>query len=225
MKAVIFDVDGTLVDSVDFHAEAWQKAFEHFGHTYSFDQIRSQIGKGGDQLMPVFLSEDEVKSQGKQIEEYRGELFQKEYLSRVKPFPQVRALLRKLLDDGFQVALASSAKGKELQTYKKIAEIEDLIENEASSDDAESSKPHPDIFLAAMEKLKKVVPGECVVIGDSPFDAEAASKAGMPAVAFRCGGFPEPILREAGFREIYQDAADLLQCHQQSLLYQRRPVQ
>ncbi len=91
MKAVIFDVDGTLVNSVDLHAKAWQDTFQHFGHTRPFDEIRGQIGKGGDQLMPVFLSQEEVESKGQEIEKHRGDLFKKEYLSQVKPFPQVSA--------------------------------------------------------------------------------------------------------------------------------------
>ena len=223
MKAVIFDVDGTLVDSVDLHAKAWQEAFQHFGHACPFDEVRSQIGKGGDQLMPVFLSKEELESRGKEIEEYRGDLFKKKYLSQVKPFPQVRALFERLLADGFRIALASSAKGEELKTYKEIAQITDLLETEASSEDADKSKPHPDIFLAAVKRLGQVLPQECVVVGDSPYDAEAAGKAGITAIGVLCGGFPEQKLREAGFKEIYTDPADLLQLYEQSLFYKQQP--
>jgi len=214
MKAVIFDVDGTLVDSVDLHARAWQEAFRHFGHEYPFDEVRMQIGKGGDQLMPVFLSAEEVASKGKQIEEYRGDLFRKRYLGQVKPFPQVRELFERLLADNFRLALASSAKSAELQTYKEIAQIADLLDTETTSDDADKSKPHPDIFLAAVDRLGQVLPQECIVVGDSPYDAEAAGKAGIPAIGVLCGGFPEPDLRGAGFKEIYKDPADILQRYQ-----------
>ncbi len=173
--------------------------------------------------MPVFLSQEEVESKGQEIEKYRGDLFKKEYLSQVKPFPQVRDLFERLRADGWKIALASSAKGEELKTYKEIAHIDDLLDTETSSDDAEKSKPHPDIFLAAVKSLGEVQPPECVVVGDSPYDAEAAGKAGILAVAFLCGGFPEDQLRKAGFQEVYKDAADLLQRYETSLLYRGRP--
>ncbi len=210
IKAVIFDVDGTLVDSVDLHARAWQEAFAHFGKHFDFERVRSQIGKGGDQLMPVFLSEEELEEFGEELEEYRGELFKREYLPLVKAFPAVRELFRRVKDEGLSVALASSAKGDELKTYKKLARIEDLVEEETSSDDAEKSKPHPDIFEAALEKLEDVRPAEAVVVGDTPYDAEAASKAGIKTVGLLSGGFPEEDLRAAGCVRIYRDAADLL---------------
>jgi HAD superfamily hydrolase (TIGR01549 family) len=216
MKAAIFDIDGTLVDSVDLHAQAWQQAFQHFGHDIPFDRIRSQIGKGGDQLMPVFLSGDELEAKQKQLEKYRGELFRKDYLPKVKGFPQVRELFQRLLADGWKLGLASSAKGKDLETYKKIAHIGDLLDAETSSDDAEKSKPHPDIFQAAMERLGKIAPEKCIVVGDSPYDAEAAAKAGIRSVGFLCGGFPAVDLRKAGYEALYQGAADLLANYERS---------
>jgi HAD superfamily hydrolase (TIGR01509 family) len=223
MKAVIFDVDGTLVDSVELHTKAWREAFAKFGHAVPFDQIRSQIGKGGDQLMPVFLSKEELESRGKEIEQYRSDLYKEKYLSQAKGFPKVRELVERLLADGFRIALASSAKGEELKIYKEMTRIADLLETETSSDDADRSKPHPDIFLAAVERLREVSPQECVVVGDSLYDAEAASKAGMTAVGVLCGGFPEEDLRGAGCREIYKDPADLLQRYEQSLFHKQRP--
>jgi HAD superfamily hydrolase (TIGR01549 family) len=216
MKAAIFDIDGTLVDSVDLHAQAWQQAFQHFGHDIPFDRIRSQIGKGVDQLMPVFLSGDELEAKQKQLEKYRGELFRKDYLPKVKGFPQVRELFQRLLADGWKLGLASSAKGKDLETYKKIAHIGDLLDAETSSDDAEKSKPHPDIFQAAMERLGKIAPEKCIVVGDSPYDAEAAAKAGIRSVGFLCGGFPAVDLRKAGYEALYQGAADLLANYERS---------
>jgi beta-phosphoglucomutase-like phosphatase (HAD superfamily) len=151
-----------------------------------------------------------------------GMLFKKEYLSQVKPFPQGRALIERLLADGFRIALASSAKGEELKTYKEIAQITDLLETEASSEDADKSKPDPDIFLAAVKHLK-VLPQECAAVGDSPFDAEAAGKAGITAIGVLCGGFPEQELRKAGFKDLYKDPADLLQRYEQSLFYTHKP--
>jgi HAD superfamily hydrolase (TIGR01509 family) len=209
VKAVIFDIDGTLIDSVDLHARAWQEAFEHFGKQFDFERVRYQIGKGGDQLLPVFLSESEIEKFGAELTEYRGELFKREYLSRVVAFPRVRELFERVLGDGKRIALASSAKKEELSEYKRIANIEDLVEEETSSDDAEKSKPHPDIFEAALAELG-VEPSEAIVVGDTHYDAEAALKAGIRTIGVLSGGFLEADLREAGCVRIYKDAADLL---------------
>ena len=209
VKAVIFDIDGTLIDSVDLHARAWQEAFEHFGKQFDFERVRYQIGKGGDQLLPVFLSESEIEKFGDELTKYRGELFKREYLPRIAAFPRVRELFERILRDGKHIALASSAKKEELSEYKRIASIEDLVEEEASADDAEKSKPHPDIFEAALAELG-VEPTAAIVIGDTPYDAEAARKAGVRTIGFLSGGFPEEDLREAGCVRIYKDAADLL---------------
>lgn len=224
MKAAIFDIDGTLVDSVDLHAKAWQKAFAHFGHDIPFNRIRSQIGKGGDQLMPVFLSDEELHAEEKDLEKYRGKLFREEYLKQVEGFPQVRELFQRLLADGWKLALASSAKGKDLEAYKKIAHIGDLLDAETSSDDAEKSKPHPDIFQAAMDRLGKITPRDCIVVGDSPYDAEAAAKAGIRSVGFLCGGFPAAELRGAGFESLYEGAADLLANYEESVFFKEKPM-
>jgi HAD superfamily hydrolase (TIGR01549 family) len=210
VKAVIFDIDGTLVDSVDLHARAWQEAFAHFGKQFPFEKIRYQIGKGGDQLLPVFLSEREIEEFGDELTEYRGELFKREYMPRVVAFPRVRELFERIRRGGRRIALASSAKKEELTEYKRIANIEDLVEDEASADDAEKSKPHPDIFEAALDELGDVQPSEAIVVGDTPYDAEAAGKAGLQTIGFLSGGFPEEDLRAAGCVRIYRDAADLL---------------
>jgi len=222
MRAVIFDVDGTLVDSVDLHAKAWQEAFAHFGHEIPFETIRSQIGKGGDQLMPVFLSQPELKERGEEIEKWRGDHFKRLYLGRVKSFPKVRELFQRLLDDGWKLALASSAKEDELEVYKNIANIADLLDTETSSQDAEKSKPHPDIFEAAVARLK-VPPSECIVVGDSPYDAEAASKAGILSIGFLSGGFPQEDLKRAGFKALYKGAAELLEKYEQSIFCEEKP--
>ncbi len=222
MKAVIFDIDGTLVNSVDLHARAWQEAFAKFGHNIPYEAIRSQIGKGGDQLLPVFLSTEEQKKYGEELEKYRGQLFKTKYMSRVKPFPCVRELLERVKNDNQQIALASSAKEDEIAIYKRIANIEDLVEEETSSDDAERSKPHPDIFEAALKRLNNVSAQEAVTVGDSPYDAIAATKIKMNCVGVLSGGFPEADLRAAGCSEIYRDCADLLDHYDQSLLTQKK---
>jgi HAD superfamily hydrolase (TIGR01509 family) len=222
IKAVIFDIDGTLVDSVDLHARAWQEAFAKFGHNVGFLEVRQQIGKGGDQLLPVFLTEQEQAQSGKELENYRGKLFKEKYLPLVKPFPRVRELFLRLKQDGKQLMLASSAKSDEIETYKRIAHIEDLVQKETSSDDVERSKPHPDIFEAALERLHHVTPQEAVAIGDSPYDAIAAGKLDIASIGVLSGGFPEEELREAGCAVIYKDCADLLEHYEDSLLVSKK---
>ena len=208
--AVIFDVDGTLIDSVPQHAKAWQDALRDFGHDIPFEDLRRQIGKGGDLLMPVFLSEDEIAEKGEALEKYRSQILTDRYLPTIKGLPEVRALVERLLADGKQLALASSAKGDELQTYKKIADIEDLIKMETSSDDAEESKPNPDIFEAALKRLDGIKAADAIVVGDTPYDAEAASKAGVRTIGLLSGGWTAEELKQAGCIATYRDPADLL---------------
>jgi HAD superfamily hydrolase (TIGR01549 family) len=209
-RAVIFDIDGTLIDSVDLHARAWQETLRRYGCAVAFEDVRNQIGKGGDKLMPVFLPARQVEQQGEEIERQRGELFKREYLPQVKPFPCVPELFARLHADGKKIALASSAKGDELATYKRIAGIEPFIEAETSSDDADQSKPEPDIFLAAMDRLGSIDAAEVIVVGDSPYDAEAARKAGLRPIGVLCGGFAPEKLESAGCVALYRDPADLL---------------
>ncbi|MGE5046999.1 MAG: HAD family hydrolase [Deltaproteobacteria bacterium] len=209
-QAVLFDVDGTLVDSVDLHARAWQEALAHFGHRIAFEDVRAQIGKGGDQLMPVFLSQDEISLRGKLIEDFRGDLYKREYLKRVRGFPGVRPLFKELLRRGLRIALASSAKGDELAIYEQIAGIEGLLHAETSKDDAERSKPHPDIFDAALRRLGPDVDLHRVfVVGDTPWDAIAAKRLGVRTIGLLCGGFAESDLLAAGCVAIYRDPEDL----------------
>lgn len=209
-KAVIFDIDGTLVDSVDLHAQAWKEAFADFGHALDVKALRDQIGKGGDQLLPVFLSKDEIAAKGKALEDHRGQVFKSRFMSKVKAFADVRALFERLIAEDKRIALASSAKEDEVQTYKRVADIADLLDAETSSDDAEKSKPHPDIFQAAMDRLDGIAAADVIVIGDTPYDAEAAGKAGIRSIGFTCGGWSEADLRKAGCIAIYRDPADLL---------------
>ena len=209
-RAVIFDVDGTLIDSVDLNAHAWRDAFRDFGHEIAFEDLRRQIGKGGDQLLPVFLTEDEMDRIGERLEEHRGRIYKERYLPRAVPFPQVRELLERLRVDGVRIALASSAKADELRKYKELAGIDGLVDAETTSDDAERSKPSPDIFQAALRRLDGLRPEEVLVVGDTPYDAEAAGKAGLRTVGLLCGGFPEQGLRDSGCVAIYASPADLL---------------
>ena len=220
-QAAIFDIDGTLLDSVDLHAEAWRQVFLHHDRDIPFEQIRAQIGKGGDQLLPVFFSEEEVEKFGEKMNTERGKLFKTEFMPKVKPFPGVRTLFERLKKDGFKIALASSARRDELEHYAKLLEIDDLIDAGTSTDDAEKSKPHPDIFEAAVKKLSGVPTGTCLAIGDTPYDAEAAGKIGIKTLGMLCGGFPEADLRRAGAIAIFQDPEDLLRSYEESPLANR----
>jgi HAD superfamily hydrolase (TIGR01509 family) len=221
IKAVIFDIDGTLVDSVDLHAQAWKEAFKHFGKDIPYEDVRHQIGKGGDQLMPVFFSKEELDKFGEDMEKYRGQLFKRDFLPKVRPFPKVRELFQRIISDGLRIALASSAKEEELKEYKRIAHIEDLVEEETSADDADKSKPHPDIFEAALERLGDIKPYEAIVVGDTPYDAQAAGKIDLRTIGVLCGGFPEAELKAAGCIEIYKEPADLLARYDEAIISQK----
>jgi HAD superfamily hydrolase (TIGR01549 family) len=218
IAAAIFDVDGTIVDSVDLHAKAWQEAFAKFGKKISVHQIRRQIGKGADQLLPVFLSKQELDEVGQKLDEYRSELFKKEYLPQVKGFPKVRELFQRIKRDHKRIALASSAKSEELEIYKKVAKVTDLIEAETASQDADKSKPHPDIFEAALRRLPGITLDQVIVVGDTPYDAEAAAKANLQTIGLLCGVWNEKHLRQAGCIAIYKNPADLLARYDKSPL-------
>ncbi|SDM44500.1 haloacid dehalogenase superfamily, subfamily IA, variant 3 with third motif having DD or ED/haloacid dehalogenase superfamily, subfamily IA, variant 1 with third motif having Dx(3-4)D or Dx(3-4)E [Methylobacterium phyllostachyos] len=221
MRAVIFDIDGTLLDSVDLHARAWVEAFAHFGVATDEAQVRSQIGKGGDELMPVFLPAERIEREGDTIEAYRSDLFKRKFLPEVRPFPGVRALFERIRADGLKIALASSGKRSEVERYTEILGIGDLVDVSTSSDDADRSKPHPDIFEAALKKLNRAPSDQIHVVGDTPYDAEAAAKAGLPTIGLLCGGFPEADLSGAGCIALYRDPQDLLDWFAQSPLAKR----
>ena len=216
IKAVIFDLDGTLVDSNELHVASWERAFRKFGKRFSLDQLREQIGKGSDQYLPEFLTEEEIERFGEELDEYRSALFAKEYAPRVKPFPKVRELFERVRSDDKRIALATSSKKSESKRYTKLLGIEDLIDAETNADDAKKSKPCPDIFEAALHKLGHPLPNEVIVVGDTPFDVEAALKIGLQTIGMLCGGRPEALLRRAGAIAIYRDPADLLERYDQS---------
>ena len=209
-QAVIFDVDGTLLDSVDEHARAWVDAFHGYGHRVCFEEVRGQIGKGGDQLMPVFMTREEIDEYGEPLESERLRIMRDRYLPLIKPFRDVRALLERVRADGKQIALASSATRDDLAAYKRIANIEGLVDVETSSDDAKRSKPYPDIFQAALERLGGLAADHTIAVGDTPYDAEAAAKVGMRSIGLLCGGWAAEDLKRAGCIAVYKDPAELL---------------
>jgi HAD superfamily hydrolase (TIGR01509 family) len=218
IKAVIFDVDGTLIDTVDLHAQAWVEALRHFGVDIAFQDMRVQIGKGGDQILHGLIPPEMIDRRGGEIQSYRSELFQREYLPKVRAFPGVRELFERIRAAGQKAVLASSGKADEVERYKHIAGIADLIDSATSSDDAERSKPFPDIFRAALARLEPLGPHEAIVVGDTPYDAEAARKAGIRSIGVLCGGFPEASLRSAGCMAVYKGPEDLLRHYDRSPL-------
>lgn len=217
LKGVLVDVDGTLVNSNNAHAEAFAQAFGEHGHDVSFERVRPLIGMGGDQVFPQLVPGlSDTQGDGKPIAARRSELF----LSKVptlKPTNGARALLARFHEAGLVVVAASSAKQEELQALLEVANLDDLIDAETTSDDAEASKPEPDIIKAALEKAG-LQPDEAVLLGDTPFDIESARKAGVRTIALRSGGFPDDQLKDA--IAIYDDPADLLAKFDQSPLAQ-----
>lgn len=217
LRAVVFDVDGTLIDSNDLHAQAWQRAFRQFGYELPYGNLRHQVGKGVDNYVPYFLTPEDNDNFGKELDHLKTELFQREYASRMKPFPKVRELFARIRDEGLRIAFATSAKGKELEQYKRLLNVSDFVDEETSKDDASKSKPSPDIFSAALEKLG-IEPAQAIAVGDTPYDAQACRQIGLPMIGVLCGGFPERELREAGCCAIYLDPEDLLAQFDQSPL-------
>lgn len=220
LKAVLCDLDGTLIDSNALHAACWVEAFAQFGHHFSQDEVLHQIGKGGDELLSHFLPEDRLSEIREPLKKDRKTLFEQKYMDRIKPFPEVRTLLQKMKGIGLRVALASSTDREHLDRLKAIAQVEDLIEEETTSSDAEKSKPHPDIFQAAMERLK-LQPADCVALGDTPWDIQAARKAQVDTVAVICGGWTELELQASGALAVYRDPADLAARFDASVFRQR----
>jgi HAD superfamily hydrolase (TIGR01509 family) len=207
---LIFDVDGTLIDSVKAHAAAWQEAFKEFGFDFPFDRIRSQIGKGGDELLKEFLSPQDIERSGEKLSERRAEIFKRQYMETVRPFPKVRELFERIRADGHKVVLGTSSKREELERYMKLLGIEGMTDGETSADDADKSKPHPDIFQAALGKVEDAKAEHALVFGDTPYDATAAKRGGMRPIGVLCGGFSEQELREAGCVAVFADVAEIL---------------
>ena len=218
ITAVIFDIDGTLVDSVDLHAAAWAVTFATYGKQIDVHTVRRQIGKGSDQLLPVFFSPAELTAFGEQLEQERSALFKRDYLPRVTAFSHTRELFERIKQDGKQIALASSAKEDEVKVYTQLARIADLLTGETSSEDVAQSKPHPDIFAAALKQVGNPPVADAIVVGDTPYDAQAAGKIRLRTIGFLCGGWTEEELRNAGCVAIYRDPADLLAHYETSPL-------
>ncbi|HKP92703.1 MAG TPA: HAD family phosphatase [Chthoniobacterales bacterium] len=217
IRGVIFDLDGTLVDSNELHVRAWEETFRHFGKEIPRERLREQIGKGGDQYLPVFLDECEMREFGEEADKYRGEVFKKKYLSEVKPFPKVRELFERLRADGKKIALASSGKDAEVHHYEKLLGIDGMVDCMTTADQVAHSKPKADVFIAALNLLS-LPASEVVAVGDTPYDVQAGKKVDVPVIGVLCGGFPEQSLRDTGAVTIFRDPADLLERYYQSPL-------
>jgi phosphoglycolate phosphatase-like HAD superfamily hydrolase len=211
--AVILDVDGTLVDSNDAHAAAWVDAFTEAGITVDRARVRSAIGMGGDKLMPYVSGFSESSPTGKRISERRGQIFKEKYLPHLRPFPRVRELVQRFARDGFLIAVASSAQEDELGSLLHRAGVADLVRTSTSSDDADRSKPDPDIVAAAIQRVE-ASRAETMMLGDTPYDVAAATAAGIPIVGVECGGWGREDL--AGAAAVYFDPADLLATYEHS---------
>jgi HAD superfamily hydrolase (TIGR01509 family) len=207
LRAVLFDVDGTLVDSNDAHADAWVTAFREHGVNVDWIKVRRSIGMGGDKLMPAVSGIDEESAQGSAIAEARGKIFKRDFLPHIKPLRKAARLVAAVKDLGYTAVAASSAQKDELTPLLKIAGAESLMDAATSGDDAEESKPEPDIIVAALKRAGASA-AEAVLIGDTPYDVEAARRAGVKAIGFRSGGWGDGDLE--GAIAIYDGPWDLL---------------
>lgn len=214
-RAVIFDVDGTLVDSNELHIDAWDEVFRHFGKEFSRAKLHKHVGKGGDQYVPAFLNEAETREFGAEAEKMHGDIFKRKYLNRVRPFPKVRELLQRIRDDGKRIALASSSSDDEIKHYIELANLRDVVDAFTTKSDVQHSKPSPDVFARAL-RLLDVAAADAVVVGDTPFDIQAAKKIQLATIALRSGGFSDDELRASGAIAIFKDPADLLENYARS---------
>jgi HAD superfamily hydrolase (TIGR01509 family) len=207
LQGVIFDVDGTLVDSNDAHAQAWVEALAESGRHVPFDRVRPLIGMGVDKLLLAAAGVDGHGAEGRTIAARRGDIFRSRYVPELEAFEGARQLLETLRARGLRLAVASSAEAQELKPLLHIAGAEDLIDGKTSRDDAPRSKPDPDIVAMALSRIG-CDPDEAVMVGDTPYDVEAARKAGASCIAFRCGGWGDEDL--AGAVAVYDGPLDLL---------------
>ena len=207
LKAVLLDIDGTLIDSNDAHARAWVGALAEHGYVVPFDKVRPLIGMGGDKMLPMLIGLDPESGEADRIGESRAERFAAERPS-LRPTPGARELLELFRNSGLALVVATSAAAEEVQAILRQAGVADLIEVSASAGDAERSKPDPDIVQAALRKSGQTA-AHCIMIGDTPYDVEAANRARVSCVALRCGGgWTDEDLRNAS--AIYDDPANLL---------------
>ncbi|HEX3469053.1 MAG TPA: HAD family hydrolase [Candidatus Elarobacter sp.] len=207
-RALLFDIDGTLIDSNDAHARAWVAALAEAGYDVPFERIRPLIGMGGDKLLPPVVpgASDETEP-GRTIARRRGEIFKERELSQLRPTRGARELLETVRARGLLVVIATSAKKSELDDLLARGDLGPLVDVASTSDDAGESKPDPDIIQAALDKAD-VRAQDAVMIGDTKYDVTAAHRAHVACVALRCGGNDPATLRDA--EAVYSDPAELI---------------
>ena len=215
LKGVIFDIDGTLVDSNDAHAKSWVDTFAEAGYDVPFDAVRPLIGMGADKLLPKTIGIKHDTPEAKKLIKRRSEIFRERYLPRLRPLEGSRDLVLRVRSNGLKAIVATSAKDEELKGLLKAAQVEDLMQERATASDAKRSKPDPDIVEAAIEESDTDAEN-LVMIGDTPYDIEAATKARVRPIAFRSGGWSDEDLK--GAVEIYDGPADLLAHYDSSLI-------
>lgn len=215
LRGVIFDIDGTLVDSNDAHAQSWVDTFGEAGYDVPFETVRPLIGMGGDKLLPRTIDVRHDSKEGKKLGERRSEIFRSKYLPRLRALKGSRELVQRVREEGLMPVVATSAKDEELNGLLKAANVADLMEEKATASDARRSKPDPDIIEAAIEEAGIEAP-DLVMIGDTPYDVEAATRAGVRVIGFRSGGWSDADL--SGAAEIYDGPAHLLEEYSSSLL-------
>jgi HAD superfamily hydrolase (TIGR01509 family) len=206
-RAVIFDIDGTLIVSNDAHANAWVQAITESGRRAEFSRVRPLIGMGGDKLLPEVTGLSIDSPEGKAIADHRGEIFRRDLLPQLQPTRGARRLLEWLRDERMKLVVATSAEEDEVQGLLRVAGAEKMFEATASKDDAERSKPDPDIVEAAIKRANCPL-AETIMVGDTPYDVEAALRAGIEIIGLRSGGWSDAELH--GAIAVYADPADLL---------------
>lgn len=206
IRAVLFDIDGTLLDSNDAHAHAWLDSLRGHGRNVPYELVRSKIGMGGDKLLAEVAGIDHDSVEGRSIRERRAMILKAHYLPDVGPFHGARVLVDRLRSRGLCCVAVSSASAEDVQDLLRAAGVADLMDLVISADDADRSKPDPDLVETALDRIG-VTPAEALMIGDTPYDIKAGARAGVPVVAFRCGGWSDRDLR--GAIAIYDDPADL----------------
>jgi HAD superfamily hydrolase (TIGR01509 family) len=200
--AVLFDVDGTLVDTNYLHSLAWSRAFREVGEWAPMNAIHRLIGMGGDQLVRRLLGHENAEAAAARPRHY------KELMGDVRAFPQAAALLRQLHQQGLVVVLATSAPADELDRLRTILDADDVIDGQTTSDDIDESKPSPEVFETAMARFS-IDPRRALAVGDSVWDVRAARAAGIGCVTVESGGFSQHELSEVGALQVYRDVAEI----------------
>jgi HAD superfamily hydrolase (TIGR01509 family) len=203
--AAILDIDGTLVDTNYHHAMAWYRAFHQHEIVLPIWRIHTHMGMGGDQLVGSLCGERTEKEKGDDIRAAEKVLYA-ELIGEVEPLKGARELIEGLKGRGHAVVLASSAKEDEVDHYLDLLDARDLADDWTTSADVESTKPQPDLVNAAMEKAGT---DEAVMVGDTPWDVQAAERAGIATVAVLTGGFSAAELREAGAVAVFESIVEL----------------